>query len=111
MDPVITVEPASARLPPQHQIHLRAYAGPDVPDEDMWLYTVVTQPWPRTTMIAGVRLAPQDGLRRHGVLLGQWPFLRIRVRNGHAIYRIETLEQGAFAATLLDCQYTLFQPG
>jgi hypothetical protein len=110
MDPVITVEPASARLAPHHQIHLRAYAGPEVPEEDMWLYTIVTQPWPFTTAIAGVRLARHSLLRRHGILLGAWPFIRIRVRNGHAIYRIETLEQGAFDATLVDSQYTLFQP-
>jgi hypothetical protein len=75
----------------------------------VWMYTVVTQPWPLRTALAQVRLMPDALIRRHGILMGRWPYIRIRVRNGHAVYRIDTCDQGSFDAELVDYQYTHFQ--
>jgi hypothetical protein len=105
MDPwLVTVE---APLAPAHQIHLRAYAPPEVAEEDIWMYTLVTQPWPEETALAAGRLAPGAFIRRSGVLLGRWPYIRFQVRNGHAVYQLGACDLGAFEASLVDSAYTV----
>ena len=110
LDPLITTVEAPG-LAPDAQIHLRAYAPPEAPADEVWMYTIVTAPWPPVTQIADARLGVRSLLRRSGILHGRWPWVRFQVRNGHAIYKLGTCDLGAFDATLVDSAFTVFPMG
>jgi hypothetical protein len=87
-------------------IQLRSYCDTGrVPEDEIWLYTVAVEPWPKWTVFARERLLPSELLRQRGVLFGRWPWLRFRVKNGHAVYKLTTCERGQFVAYLVDHVY------
>lgn len=53
--------------------------------------------WPATLLIA------DDLIQVCGWMTFRWPFLVIRVTDGHAIYQVESLDQGIWTGTLLEC--------